>query len=210
MELIGFEQLPVRSEFDLSGEFSKQPFCLRGEVAEKLYRSSDELKASFQGGALTEAELNEFIARYSAEHITRNNVDNFGFPGSKTVSFELPTESGVIYDETSCSQTSFASIAKFGDWFTLGHIEWTGGYSIAKVISGSQMRIITGEVEAGVNLTKLSTYYSLCEFKLSSKNCFYHTAEVNDVIIHPSFAAHAVKFGHLSRDSSRLAKNLTM
>ena len=159
LELLGYEQLPVTSGCDLSGEFPKQPFCLRGEVAEKLYRWSDELKASFQRGALTETELNEFIARYSAEHITKNNGDHFGFPVSKTVSFELPSESGVIYDETCLQITIAGSIAKFGDWCTLRHIEFMGGQSMAKVISGSQMRIITGDVEAGVDLMKLSTYY---------------------------------------------------
>ena len=81
-----------------------------------------------------------------------------------------------------------------------------GGESIAKVISGSKLWLITTNARAGRLLFARSTCLldqSIVEFLTKprpknyvpnafEKNVYYHVAEAGDIIIQPAFAVHAV------------------
>ena len=107
--------------------------------------------------------MDQFVKQFNCQRQMGNDGSDFGFPDSRTLSFEIPAGLKVVYPpHPNLTITSAASIAKKGEWCTLDNIEWAGGESIAKVIGGSQMWLICNEVEAGVELYKISTYPNAC------------------------------------------------
>ena len=100
--------------------------------------------------------------------------------------------------------TSTGCLASVGGWFTPNYIEWTGGESVAKVISGSKLWLIANELETCKTLFKLETLDSVFDLltkedarrykgKVSiERKIFYHLSEPNDLIVQPSFSVHCV------------------
>ena len=213
LDQLGFVQLPKEPDWNFAGPESTFPdrcFFLRGEAAKRTFSWSQRLMSFYNQGNVN---MDDLIREFRATNILRNNGKEWGFPDSETVSFEIPWEeegSDVMFPQhPNLVITSAASIAKRGEWCTLGHIEWGGGESIAKVIGGSQMWIITKDMRAGVELFKQSTYSELIIFMLggvnksvatgqvskkrkASSEYYYHIAQPGDVIVQPSCAVHAV------------------
>ena len=52
------------------------------------------------------------------------------------LSFERPLEKIKFIEHGACKVTSWGSIAARGAWCTLGHINWVGGKTVAKHLSG--------------------------------------------------------------------------
>ena len=207
LQRLGFAPLPERKEWVFCQEFPREAFFLRGAAANVVYRWGPKAMELYNNG---DCVIEDVIEKLKCDGLMTNNGADFGFPGSRTVSFSFPEDSkDVVFPEhPNLKITSRGSIAKLGEWVTVGHIEWGGGESIAKVIGGSQLWFICNEIEAGVELFKQDRWTKLRDFILdgvtsdaactsSSKRkakirYFYHLAEPEDVIVQPSCAVHAV------------------
>ena len=206
LEKLGFAPLPQRNEWVFNQEFPRESF-LRGAAANVVYRWSPKAMELYNDG---DCVIEDLVTKLKCDGLMTNNGDDFGFPGSRTLSFSFAEDSkDIVFPEhPNLKITSRGSIAKLGEWVTVGHIEWGGGESIAKVIGGSQMWIICNKIEAGVELFKQDKWTKLRDFILdgvtsdaacssgtkrkSKVRYFYHLAEPEDVIVQPSCAVHAV------------------
>ena len=207
LEKLGFAPLPQQTEWVFGESFPTESFFLRGAAAKVVYQWSPELMEFYNYG---DCVVEYLIEKYNCGGIMANDGNDFDLPGSRTLSFEFPAgSSNVIFPKPpNLAITSVASIAKLGEWCTVGHIEWRGAVSIAKVIGGTQMWIICNNIEAGVDLFKQDTFSKLRDFVLNGVSSnppgssglkrkpkvhyFYHIAEPEDVIVQPSCAVHAV------------------
>ena len=66
-------------------EFPTDCSFLRGAAASVRYRWSDKLMSEVNNG---DCHMEEFVHRNQCEQIIRTDGKDFGFPNSKTISFE--------------------------------------------------------------------------------------------------------------------------
>ena len=209
LEEIGLRPLPQKDVWDFSEEsFPDQPFFLRGEEANRIFSWNEELMQHWKNGAV---DIDEFVRSENGF----NKVETFGSQrpetvaellASRTVSFELPRDKISFQPYPNVDVMSTGCIAAQGHWFTASHIEWGGGESIAKLISGKKLWVIATTSKGAKELHSLATFSAACRLlnvpsvrksKLRKganleEKLMYHLGEPGDVIIQPAFATHFV------------------
>ena len=187
-------------EFSQSS-FPKEPFFIRGRNCKEIYSWSDRLLIKWNDG---EVDAKQFIE--SEESLFQiETSDKLNLIGSQSFSFELPKKENIIYKEyPNLVAHSFGALATRGPWYTEPHIEWGGGESVASLISGSKLWIITAKAESSKllyakELESFDAMYRLLSSATPSpkqalllSNCYYHLGEPGDLIVQPAFATHCV------------------
>ena len=125
--------------------FPSIPTVFRGPLADTLCDLSPQAKAFWNHGhVLFESVKNRFDA---VVHATSSCLDNKGFEGSRTVSFELSDDCVRVDAPSYISVDSKALLAIKDPWFTSGHIESAGAESVAKLESGRKLWLIASNIE---------------------------------------------------------------
>ena len=126
LEKFGFAPLPQQIEWVFGENFPTVSFFLRGAAAKVVYQWSLELMEFYNDG---DCVVENLIKKYNCGGLMANDGNDFDLPGSRTLSFEFPAgSSNVIFPKhPNLAITSVASIAKLGEWCTVGHIEWGWG-----------------------------------------------------------------------------------
>ena len=128
-------KLPVLVLFNAlnwASNFPSIPTVIRGPLADTLCDLSPQVKAFWNHG---HALFESFKNRYDAVvHATSSGLDNKGFEGSRTVSFELSDDCVRVDVPPYISVDSKALLAIKGPWFTSGHIESAGAVVVSVII----------------------------------------------------------------------------
>ena len=201
--------LPVLVLFNAlnwASNFPSIPTVIRGPLADTLCDLSPQVKAFWnRGHVLFESFRNRFDA---VVHATSSGLDNKGFEGSRTVSFELSDDCVRVDVPSYISVDSKALLAIKGPWFTSGHIESAGAESIAKLESGRKLWLIASNIESSRFLYGIQTFKDFhrllmdrAKYGNDEKLCrglSYHLAKPGDLLIQPPCFAHCVLTGRTS------------
>ena len=149
-----------------------------------------------------DVNIESFMKKYSKAENARNEGNGLeGFESTKTVSFQIKRNN--LQLELSPELTLIATdllVAK-GSWFTNGHIEFGGADSVAELVSGCKLWIMSQSVNTSRFLLKIRTFNQLLNFLIVKpgenvttryKGLFYHVGKRGDLIIQPSLFAHCV------------------
>ena len=215
-EKLGMKRLVIRSSWTLSGKFPQQPFVVRGPIAEEIFSWPSEWLEDWNGGS---CDAMQFVERHGGVNVVQQSGTEMveGLPqvaDSKAISFELPREKLNLQVFPGFQLTSTACIAARGDWATTAHIEWGGGESIAKLISGRKLWVIATTPSAAAHLRKYATYQQICDLLLGAgsqsssaepldsfySQLTYHIGEPGDIIVQPKFATHFVLTARADKD----------
>ena len=179
--------------------FPKEAFVVRGKAANRICNLKDDVSRMWNGG---DVNIERFMKKYSKAENARNEGNGLeGFESTETVSFQI--ERNNLQLELSPELTLIATyllVAK-GSWFTNGHIEFGGADSVAKLVSGCKLWIMSQSVNTSRFLLKIRTFNQLLNFLIVKpgenvttkyKGLFYHVGKSGDLIIQPSLFAHCV------------------
>ena len=114
LEKLGFAPLPQRNEWVFNQEFPRESFFLRGAAANVVYRWSPEAMELYKYG---DCVIEDLVKKLKCDGLMTNNGDDFGFPGSRTLSFSFAADSkDIVFPEhPNLKITSRGSIAKLGE-----------------------------------------------------------------------------------------------
>ena len=121
LEKFGFAPLPQQTEWVFGESFPTESFFLRGAAAKVVYQWSPELMEFYNDG---DCVVEDLIKKYNCGGLMANDGNDFDLPGSRILSFEFTAgSSNVMFPKhPNLAITSVASIAKLGEWCTVGHI----------------------------------------------------------------------------------------
>ena len=117
LEKLGFAPLPQRDEWVFNQDFPKESFFLRGAAAKVVSRWSPKAMELYNDG---DCVIEDLIKKLKCGGLMTNDGNHFGFPESRTVSFEFSAESKDIMfpEHPNLVITSRGSIAKLGQCVT--------------------------------------------------------------------------------------------
>ena len=208
LESLGLQPLRQKASWTFAGDsFPSEAFYLRGEEAHRVFHWSDRLMKKWNDGL---CDVDEFLRSENAFNMTTTfGSDRPEFveelADCKTISFELPQDDVFFEKYPGVDVQSVACIAASGAWVTAPHIEWGGGESVAKLLSGSKLWVIATRPKAAEALQKIATYSGICDLLREDKKrskgrkgsslqeqLYYHIGQAGDVIVQPGFATHLV------------------
>ena len=144
LEAIGIHALPVVDNWAPTDDFPTSAFVIRGPNSIRLYNWGENRLAAWNDG---DVDVHQFIEDQGATLLAENSGSHLhGLEASQTISFEFPASSIDFVRPSNLTITSTGCLASVGGWFTPNHIEWAGSASVAKVVSGSKLWLISNEL----------------------------------------------------------------